>query len=34
MLIVREFTKNDELMLKQMVEEINSTDSNFEGLYF
>ena len=32
MLIAREFTKDDELMLRQMVDEINLTDSNFEGL--
>ena len=32
MLIAREFTKNDELMLRQMIDEINLTDSNFEGL--
>lgn len=32
MLIAREFTKDDELVLKQMVTEINLTDYNFEGL--
>jgi len=32
MLIAREFTKDDELMLRQMIDEINSTDANFEGL--
>lgn len=32
MLIAREFTKDDELMLRHMVDEINLTDSNFEGL--
>jgi len=32
MLLAREFTKDDELILKQMVDEIRLTDSNFEGL--
>lgn len=32
MLIAREFTKDDESKLREMVDEINLTDSNFEGL--
>jgi len=32
MLIAREFTKDDELALREMVDEIHLTDFNFEGL--
>ena len=32
MLIAREFTKNDELAIMDMVDEINEYDANFEGL--
>ena len=32
MLIAREFTKEDELVLRQMINEIYLIDSNFEGL--
>lgn len=32
MLIAREFTIDDEILLREMIEEINSFDANFEGL--